>query len=66
MKYAPNGTSFTTPITSKMTVLNTTIPTSNAPNATPFKKDKTLAQRKTECIRVRKKYPDMIPIICER
>jgi GABA(A) receptor-associated protein len=32
----------------------------------PFKSEKTFEQRKAECTRVREKYPDMIPVICER
>lgn len=32
----------------------------------PFKKEKSLEVRKAECSRVRSKYPDMIPVICER
>lgn len=61
----------TTSKLSKMTGLNTQpLSSSSTTNTTtqliPFKKEKTLEQRKTECSRVRKKYPDMIPIICER
>ena len=37
-----------------------------AKSLVPFKKEKTLEQRRQECLRVRSKYPDLIPVICER
>lgn len=47
---------------------STSAATLTAPGTTivPFKKEKTLDQRKCECERVRSKYPDLIPVICER
>lgn len=33
---------------------------------TPFKKEKTLSERKDEYQRICTKYPDLIPVICER
>ena len=32
----------------------------------PFRDEKTKKQRTDECKRVRTKYPDLIPVICER
>ena len=32
----------------------------------PFKKEKLVEERTRECNRVRTKYPDLIPVICER
>lgn len=32
----------------------------------PFKEEKTLEQRAKEAQRVRAKYPDLVPVICER
>jgi len=32
----------------------------------PFKKEKTLDARKEECKRICTKYPDLIPVICEK
>lgn len=40
--------------------------TSPTKHLVPFKKEKTLEDRKQECERVRTKYPDLIPVICER
>jgi GABA(A) receptor-associated protein len=40
--------------------------TSTMTSIIPFKKEKTLSDRKGEFRRICTKYPDMVPVICER
>ena len=50
-------------------VLRSDVPTdanSNQHNILPFKKEKPFDVRQKEAKRVRAKYPDLIPVICER
>ena len=47
-------------------VLRSDVEHSSALKIKPFREEKTIEQRTIEAKRVRSKYPDLVPVICER
>lgn len=47
-------------------VLRSDVEHSSTLTIKPFREEKTIEQRTTEAKRVRSKYPDLVPVICER